>query len=96
MPNYPNLMKMVEKRKPADDSHIHVQPYCRKMQVLDSWEIVPIQTVEALYIEEVQFPTPGSTSTLYSSDKRRVRARGEDRDVVSDLESFCICEWTSQ
>lgn len=88
MKDYPKLIKMVEKRKPADDSVDHVQPYCQKMQVLDDWSIVPIYSEPTICIEEVQYPT--STD---NGEKRLVRKA--QRDVVSDLESYCICEWTS-
>lgn len=90
MTNYPKLIKMVEKRKPADTNALHVKPYCQKMQVLDDWEIVPIKSVETVCIEEMQFPTSKSTMNP-TKHKRRF-----DRDVVADLESYCICEWTSQ
>jgi len=89
--NYPKLIKMVEKRKPLDPNEVHVQPYCQKMQVLDNCEIVAIPTVETICIEEIQYPTSASTGTSNKKAKR------EDlRDVVADLESYCICEWTSQ
>lgn len=90
--NYPKLIKMVEKRKPLDPNEIHVEPYCQKMQVLDNWEIVPIATVETICIEEIQYPTSAFTGI----DDKRKSKRDEFRDVVSDLESYCICEWTSQ
>lgn len=92
--NYPKLIKMVEKRKPLDENALHVEPYCQKMQVLDNWEIVPIPTVETICIEELQYPT----STSIGTNKRRGKRAddGEGRDVISDLESYCICEWTSQ
>lgn len=89
--NYPKLIKMVEKRKPLDADEVHVQPYCQKMQVLDDWEIVPIPTVDTICIEEIQYPTSASTRTS------NMKAKRDDlRDVMSDLESYCICEWTSQ
>lgn len=88
MTNYPKLIKMVEKRKPADTNALHVKPYCQKMQILDDWKIVPIPAVETVCIEEVQFPT--------SSAKPNKLLKRDNRDVVADLESYCICEWTSQ
>jgi len=82
---------MVEKRKPLDPNEVHVEPYCQKMQVLDNWEIVPIPTVETLCIEEIQYQSAASTGTTNK------KARSDDlRDVVLDLESYCVCEWTSQ
>lgn len=89
MKDYPKLIKMVEKRKPMDNSSDYVQPYCQKMQVLDDWSIVPIYTEEPICIDEVQYPSASSVDV-----KKRVLRRDE-RDVVADLESYCICEWTS-
>lgn len=89
--NYPKLIKMVEKRKPFDPNEVHVEPYCQKMQVLDNWDIVPVNTVETICIKEIQFPTP----SLGLPNNRKAK-RDDLRDVVQDLESYCICEWTSQ
>lgn len=86
---------MVEKRKPADQSAIHIQPYCQMMQVLDNWDIVPIPTVEKLCIEEIQYPTSTATGVSKKHYERK-REQEQGNDVVSDLESYCICEWTSQ
>lgn len=93
--NYPKLIKMVEKRKPINP-HVtdYVQPYCQKMQILWDWNIVPIETVPTICIEEVQYTLPTSSATSTAHNKM-LRKRGE-RDAVSDLESYCICEWTSQ
>lgn len=91
MPNYPKLVKMVEKRKPMDNStDDYVQPYCQMMQVLDDWSIVPIYTEPPIEIDEVQYPA----STPAPGFKRSVFGT-EPRDVVAELESYCICEWTS-
>jgi len=89
--NYPKLIKMVEKRKPYDPNEVHVEPYCQKMQVLDNWDIVPVPSVETLCIEEILFPTPS-----YASKDKRNAKRDDARDVIQELESYCICEWTSQ
>jgi len=84
--NYPKLIKMVEKRQPLDPDVVHVEPYCQKMQVLDNWEIVPIPSVETINIEEIQYPT---------SKPNNDKVKRFSRDIISDLQSFCICEWTS-
>lgn len=90
--NYPKLIKMVEKRQPSAPSGVqYVQPYCQMMQVLDDWSIVPIGTVSTIPINEIQYQT--STSLAAPSGTSKVK-RGQ-RDIVSDLESYCICEWTS-
>lgn len=88
MKDYPKLIKMVEKRKPMDNTTDYVQPYCQQMQVLDDWSIEPIWTVPQICIDEVLYP-----STI-GVDTKRVMGR-DSRDVVADLESYCICEWTS-
>lgn len=92
--NYPKLIKMVEKRKPADggDPDDYVQPYCQMMQVLDDWSIEPITTMPTVCIEEKLYATSTTSAT---NDKRALQPRWVERDVVSDLESYCICEWTS-
>lgn len=93
--NYPKLIKMLEKRKPINPAvSDYVQPYCQKMQVLWDWNIVPIASVPTIAIQEVQFTLPTSTSTT-TSNHRLMRYRSV-RDAVSDLESYCICEWTSK
>ena len=87
---------MVEKRKPKDPSEPdYVLPYCQKMQVLDDWSIVPIMTVPTISIEEKQYATSTASSTSEGSNNKRLLRSRDERDVVSDLESYCICEWTS-
>lgn len=90
MQDYPKLVKMVEKRKPMDNSTDYVQPYCQMMQVLDDWSIVPIYSQLPIVIDEVQYPAstpaPGMKRSIFPDP---------DRNVVADLESYCICEWTS-
>lgn len=93
MQDYPKLIKMVEKRKPQDNStDDYVQPYCQMMQVLDDWSIVPIYSQPPIEIDEIQYPAstpaPGLKRSLPFSPT-------DERDVVADLESYCICEWTS-
>lgn len=89
--NYPKLIKMVEKRQPASPVGVpYVQPYCQMMQVLNDWSIEPIQTVPTIAINEVLY----TTSTSMMSPQGTSSASGT-RDVVADLESLCICEWTS-
>lgn len=92
--NYPKLIKMVEKRMPADaaDQDDYVKPYCQLMQVLDDWSIEAITTMPTICIEEKLYPTSTTTAT---NNKRALRRDWTERDAVSDLESYCICEWTS-
>lgn len=90
--NYPKLIKMVEKRQPASPVGVpYVQPYCQKMQVLDDWSIEPIMTVPTIAIDEVLY----TTSTSIVSPSQNSNSQSGVRDVVADLESYCICEWTS-
>lgn len=92
--NYPKLVKMVEKRMPEDavSPSSYVKPYCQQMQVLDDWSIEPLLDVPTVCIEEVLY-TPSTTTT--SNAKRTLLSRWTERDPVGDLESYCICEWTS-
>lgn len=93
MQDYPKLIKMVEKRKPVDNSNDYVQPYCQKMQVLDDWTIAPIGDVPTIGIEEVLYTTSSMVASPTGSARKLLKR--VDRDVVADLESYCICEWTS-
>lgn len=86
--NYPKLIKMVEKRKPYSPDTVDVEPYCQKMQVLNNMMIVPIASAEKITIDEVSYATsavPGLTPDIPPNE----------REIVEDLESYCICEWTS-
>lgn len=95
--NYPKLIKMVEKRKPVDPAVSgYVQPYCQKMQILWDWNIVPIETVPIIPIQEVQYTVAPTTSTSSPNPIHRMMRHRSKRDAVTDLESFCICQWTSQ
>lgn len=91
--DYPKLIKMVEKRKPVDDANDYVQPYCQKMQVLDDWTIAPIYDVPTIGIEEILYTTSSMVASPTGTSRRLLKKA--DRDVVADLESYCICEWTS-
>ncbi|KIX99869.1 uncharacterized protein Z520_04505 [Fonsecaea multimorphosa CBS 102226] len=84
-PDYPKLVKMVEKRKPDNN----VQPYCQQMQVLNNWQIMPIPNVPTICIDESDYgtPTPGPS-------KKRMIRRGPP-NTVEQLGSNCICEWFS-
>ncbi|KAK5072000.1 hypothetical protein LTR51_006484 [Lithohypha guttulata] len=94
--NYPKLIKMVEKRRPSDPAvEDYVKPYCQMMQVLDDWSIEPIETVPTICIEEVLYTTSSATATSNARRLLRGRDYDDERDVVGDLESYCICEWTS-
>ncbi|OAP59362.1 hypothetical protein AYL99_06660 [Fonsecaea erecta] len=84
-PDFPKLVKMVEKRKPDDN----VQPYCQQMQVLNNWQIMPIPDVPTICVDESDYGTPTS-----GPDKRRVMRRGNP-NTVEQLGSNCICEWFS-
>ena len=80
---FPKLIKMVEKRKP----HSNVQPYCQQMQVLNSWQVMPIPTVPTVCIEETEYAQPTGSNKRWMQKKRG--------DSTQDLESMCICEWFS-
>lgn len=86
-PGMPNLVKMVEKRKP----HSNVQPYCQQMTVKPNWQIVPKEDVPTICIEENQ----------YSAEPTSIDKRGKERfarrndEYMAQLESLCICEWMS-
>jgi len=81
--NFPKKVKMVEKRKPADN----VSPYCQQMQVLNNWQIMPIPDVPIIEIAETDYSQDAATG-----NSRMMRKRG---DTVQELGSNCICEWFS-
>lgn len=87
------MIKMVEKRKPHDN----IDPYCQQMQVLDSWQVVPLPGVDVVEIDEVEFEdyeagtNKFKRSPLGSIGKSLVKR--DEQDIISDLESLCICEW---
>ena len=92
-PQFPKLIKMVEKRKPHDN----IGPYCQQMQVLDNWQIVPIPGVDIVEIDEQQYQdfAEGTSKTkraVPGANGRSLAKRGED-EIIADLESLCICEW---
>lgn len=92
-PQFPKLIKMVEKRKPHDN----IEPYCQQMQVLDNWQIVPIPGVDVVEIDEEEYEdfaegTSKMKRTIPGSNGRSLAKRGED-EIIADLESLCICEW---
>ncbi|KIW23830.1 uncharacterized protein PV07_11999 [Cladophialophora immunda] len=84
-PDFPKLVKMVEKRKPDNN----VQPYCQQMQVLNNWQIMPIPNVPTICIEESDYSAPTS-----GPSKRMVMPR-RSPNSVEQLGSNCICEWFS-
>lgn len=81
---FPKLVKMVEKRKP----HSNVQPYCQQMQVLNNWQILPIETVPTICIDESEYNPAAATSTGYGKTKR-------SPEEIQQMGSNCICEWFS-
>ncbi|OAL36314.1 hypothetical protein AYO20_04472 [Fonsecaea nubica] len=85
-PDFPKLVKMVEKRKPDNN----VQPYCQQMQVLNNWQIMPIPNVPTVCIEESDYGTPTS-----GADSRRRMMSKRSYNTVDQLGSNCICEWFS-
>lgn len=92
-PIFPNMIKMVEKRKP----HENIDPYCQQMQVLDNWMVVPIPGVDIVEIDEAEFEdyrqgTSKARRSLAGSRGQSLVKRDEE-DIISDLESLCICEW---
>ncbi|EXJ67821.1 uncharacterized protein A1O5_09167 [Cladophialophora psammophila CBS 110553] len=84
-PDFPKLVKMVEKRKPDNN----VQPYCQQMQVLNNWQIMPIPDVPTICIKESDYGAPTSATS-----RRRVMPR-RSPNTVEQLGSNCICEWFS-
>jgi hypothetical protein len=95
-PGMPNLVKMVEKRKP----HSNIQPYCQQMTVLPNWQIVPKEGVDTICIEEIQYAEETGSIEKRWVDKRNKVVRGEGGiikrlDFTEQLESLCICEWVS-
>jgi hypothetical protein len=95
-PGMPNLVKMVEKRKP----HSNIQPYCQQMTVLPNWNIIPKEGVETICIEEKQYAEETGSIEKRWVDKKSHVVRGEGGivrrlDFTEQLESLCICEWMS-
>jgi hypothetical protein len=82
-PDFPKLVKMVEKRKPDDNA----TPYCQQMQVLNDWQIMPIPDIPIINIDESEFSEAQPTS------RRLLKRRGGD--TTQQLNSNCICEWFS-
>lgn len=83
---YSNLIKMVEKRMPANN----INPYCQKMQVLPNWDVCPAPGVPIVKIQESEIGYPQPTS---SNSKRSLLFARHDYTKV--LNSNCICEWMS-
>lgn len=82
----PNLIKMVEKRKP----NANIQPYCQLMTVKPDWQIVPQTKVPTVYIEENEYAVAEPTG----NDKRWTsRFVKREENYVEDMGSMCICEW---
>lgn len=91
-PEYPLLVKMVEKRKP----HSNIQPYCQQMQVLNDWQVMPIPDIPTILVEESEFAPAAATSAASNKMKRAVnQALHKRADTTMELESYCICEWYS-
>jgi hypothetical protein len=90
-PPFPKLIKMVEKRKPHDN----IDPYCQQMQVLDSWQVVPIPGVDIIGIDEQEFDeyAGGPSKRSNPGVNGQSLARRDENDIIADLESLCICEW---
>ena len=95
-PVFPNMIKMVEKRKPFGN----IEPYCQQMVVLDDFVgIVPKPNGYIVNIEEEEFQNgqlPEPTGSSKRSDawlNGRSLDRRDEYDVMGDLESFCVCEW---
>lgn len=81
IPVFPNMIKMVEKRKPFGN----IEPYCQQMVVLDDFAgIVPKENGAIINIEEEEFSNYPYASTV---------AGDSTADVIGDLESLCVCEW---
>ena len=86
-PEFPQFVKMVEKRKPKPN----VQPYCQQMEVKPNWQIVPLPDVPTVCIEETEYSRAEPTG-----DSKRWVGRYDRRSTSMDeLESMCICEWES-
>lgn len=87
------MIKMVEKRKPHDN----IDPYCQQMQVLDNWQVVPIPGVDVVEIDEEEFEDyqQGTSKVRRSHAGRRglSLAKRDEEEIISDLESLCVCEW---
>lgn len=93
--DYPKLIRMVEKRKQNNT----VRPYCQKMQVLDNYQIVPIAGAAKVVINEIPWtPNSPTTSRWDTNNKRdlsRVLSLHKRDNLISELESNCICDWRS-
>ena len=90
-PQFPKLVKMIEKRKPQNN----IQPYCQQMQVLNNWQIVPIPLIPTICIEETEFAAPTSSPTSNGKRWEEYVAK-RNAQTQTQLESNCICEWLSQ
>lgn len=87
LPLYPKLVKMIEKRRPEDNT----QPYCQRMQVLADWQVVPNEDNQMVFINESDY----STSPATAGSRKRGLANLQVRETTNELKSNCVCEWMS-
>jgi hypothetical protein len=86
-PEFPKLVKMVEKRKPQSN----ITPYCQQMEVMKDWAIVPKKGVPTVCIQETEYAQPSGASKRWTSPRFERR----DDSTVQEMQSMCICEWIS-
>lgn len=93
--DYPRLIRMVEKRKQNNTVH----PYCQQMQVLDNYQIVPIAGAARVIINEISWTPSSATTSIWDTNNKRdsdhlVTLHKRD-NLISELQSNCICDWRS-
>lgn len=86
---------MVEKRKQNNT----VRPYCQQMQVLDNYQIVPIAGAAKVIINEISWTPSSATTSIWDTNNKRdpdhlVTLHKRD-NLISELQSNCICDWRS-